>query len=61
MIWKENGGENSITKKIKLCRLHYNLNKFVAHCQVYKKIIFVIDFCQAFSFQIIDPGSVLEK
>ena len=32
-----------------------------AICQVCKKVFFVIEFSQAFSFQIIDPGSVLER
>ena len=55
--------EIHLQKKVfcKLGTVHYNHNQFVAQCQVYKKLFFVIDFSQACNFQIIDPGGVLER
>ena len=73
MIWKENVYKNFIKKNVlKTWKIAGGLfasltqpfriaSPFVAHCQVYKKVFFVIEFSEASTFQIIDPGSVLES
>ena len=61
MIWEKNAWGNSIKIFFVNFSVCYKFVMIIMQSAKFAKQFFLIKFCQAFSFQIIDPGHVLER